>query len=351
MEPLHRTVSHGSQQSRRSSSGALSSPLLDHKAHYAEADHARLSSVAVKRASISMPLHMPTSLSQPLKSNPHRSPPSRRPSRAHSEHNLLTHILHQHMMASSGPPDSSAVIDDADATPTQTHNNSEPNLNLAVPRQDNDDSNRLSFSLYQLGSALYDRARGAVSTASSVAGSETDGASDFQLPLTRKNTQALKTLPTPRHCACAQPSQEKQPLALTFFLSAHSNQSKPQQDPTLLPSRCPPPCNINHTRRPPPPWTATMISRCPPLQNLPRPQPLQEPASLAPSLAKLPPLQTQTLAAELLNHEESAVAQSTAQARAQNVPNKTSLYPLARSAFALWTVRPEASPVATSLTD
>ncbi|KAH0386113.1 hypothetical protein KCU89_g17121, partial [Aureobasidium melanogenum] len=79
-------------------------------------------------------------------------------------------------MASSSLPDSSAIIDDADATPTQTHN-SEPNLNLAVPRQDNDDSNRLSFSLYQLGSALYDRARVAVSTASSVAGSETDGAS------------------------------------------------------------------------------------------------------------------------------------------------------------------------------
>ncbi|KAG9795677.1 hypothetical protein KCU95_g3524, partial [Aureobasidium melanogenum] len=77
-------------------------------------------------------------------------------------------------MASSSLPDSSAIIDDADATPTQTHNNSEPNLNLAVPRQDHDDSNRLSFSLYQLGSALYDRARGAVSTASSVAGSETD---------------------------------------------------------------------------------------------------------------------------------------------------------------------------------
>ncbi|KAH0007750.1 hypothetical protein KCU72_g15915, partial [Aureobasidium melanogenum] len=187
MEPLHRTVSHGSQQSRRSSSGALSSPLLDHKAHYAEADHARLSSAAVKRASISMPMSMPMPL--PLKSNLHRSPPSRRPSRAHSEHNLLTHVLQQHIMASSSLPDSSAIIDDADATPTQTHNNSEPNLNLAVPRQDNDDSNRLSFSLYQLGSALYDRARGAVSTASSVAGSETDASLDSQ------NTQALKTLP------------------------------------------------------------------------------------------------------------------------------------------------------------
>lgn len=149
----------------------MSSPLLDHKAHYAEADHARLSSAAVKRASISMPLP------HPLKSNLHSSPPSRRPSRAHSEHNLLTHVLQQHIMASSSLPDSSAIIDDADATPTQTHNNSEPNLNLAVPRQDNDESNRLSFSLYQLGSALYDRARGAVSTASSVAGSETDGAS------------------------------------------------------------------------------------------------------------------------------------------------------------------------------
>lgn len=82
-------------------------------------------------------------------------------------------------MASSSLPDSSAIIDDADATPTQTHHSSESNLNLnlAVPRQDADDSNRLSFSLYQLGSALYDRARGAVSTASSVAGSETDGAS------------------------------------------------------------------------------------------------------------------------------------------------------------------------------
>ncbi|KAG9806921.1 hypothetical protein KCU77_g21616, partial [Aureobasidium melanogenum] len=156
------------------------------------ADHARLSSAAVKRASISMPMAMPL----PLKSNLHRSPPSRRPSRAHSEHNLLTHVLQQHIMASSSLPDSSAIIDDADATPTQTHNNSEPNLNLAVPRQDNDDSNRLSFSLYQLGSALYDRARGAVSTASSVAGSETDGVSAcFLASLDSQNTQAPKTLP------------------------------------------------------------------------------------------------------------------------------------------------------------
>lgn len=174
-QPLHPALSNGSHQSRRSSSGASSCPLLDHKAHhyYAEADHARLSSAAVKRASISMPLPLPL----PLKSNLHSSPPPRRPSRAHSEHNLLTHVLQQHIMASSSLPDSSAILDDADATPTQTHNNSEPNLSLAVPRQDTDESNRLSFSLYQLGSALYDRARGAVSTASSVAGSETDGAS------------------------------------------------------------------------------------------------------------------------------------------------------------------------------
>ena len=169
MEPLHRTSSSGSQQSRRSSSAShvLSSPLLDHKAHYAEPDVARLSSAAVKRASISMP--------HPLKSNPHLSPPPRRASRANSEHNLLAHVLQAHRMASSSLPDSSAIIDDSDATPIATHHNSEPNL--AVPRQDNDDSNRLSFSLYQLGSALYDRARGAVSStpASSVAGSETDG--------------------------------------------------------------------------------------------------------------------------------------------------------------------------------
>ncbi|KAI4841629.1 hypothetical protein E4T44_07768, partial [Aureobasidium sp. EXF-8845] len=80
-------------------------------------------------------------------------------------------------MASSSLPDSSAIIDDNDATPTQTHHNSEPILNLAPPRQDTDDSSRSSFSgLYQLGSALYDRALGAVSTASSVAGSETDAA-------------------------------------------------------------------------------------------------------------------------------------------------------------------------------
>jgi len=176
MEPLHRTGSHESWKSRRSSSGAshshpLSLPLLDHNAPYAEADRARLSSAAVKRASISMP----------LESNPrlHVSPQARRPSRANSEHNLLTTVLQAHIMASSSLPDSSAIIDDNDATPTQTHHNSEPVLNLAPPRQDTDDSSRSSFSLYQLGSALYDRAVGAVSTASSVAGSETDGVSTF----------------------------------------------------------------------------------------------------------------------------------------------------------------------------
>jgi hypothetical protein len=116
----------------------------------------------------------------PLESNPrlHLSPQQqRRPSRANSEHNLLTTVLQAHIMASSSLSDSSAIIDDNDATPTQTHHNSEPILNLAPPRQDTDDSSRSSFSLYQLGSALYDRALGAVSTASSVAGSETDGAS------------------------------------------------------------------------------------------------------------------------------------------------------------------------------
>jgi hypothetical protein len=116
----------------------------------------------------------------PLESNPrlHLSPQQqRRPSRANSEHNLLTTVLQAHIMASSNLSDSSAIIDDNDATPTQTHHNSEPILNLAPPRQDTDDSSRSSFSLYQLGSALYDRALGAVSTASSVAGSETDGVS------------------------------------------------------------------------------------------------------------------------------------------------------------------------------
>jgi hypothetical protein len=179
MEPLHRTGSHESRKSRRSSSGAsfshpLSLPLLDNTQQYGEADRARLSSAAVKRASISMP----------LESNPrlHVSPQqhARRPSRANSEHNLLTTVLQAHIMASSSLPDSSAIIDDNDATPTQTQHNSEPILNLAPPRQDTDDSSRSSFSgLYQLGSALYDRALGAVSTASSVAGSETDGALIF----------------------------------------------------------------------------------------------------------------------------------------------------------------------------
>lgn len=202
MEPLHRTSSSESQQSRRSSSAShiLSSPSLHHKAHYAEPDVARLSSAAVKRASISMP--------HPSKSNPHLSPPPRRASRANSEHNLLAHVLQAHRMASSSLADSSAIIDDSDATPIATHHNSEPNL--AVPRQDNDDSNRLSFSLYQLGSALYDRARGAVSStpASSVAGSETDGKflAHF-LNLFSAHQDPLRFVF--RHCACAQPSQPK----------------------------------------------------------------------------------------------------------------------------------------------
>lgn len=181
MEPLHRTASHESRKSRRSSSSTsyshpLSSPLLDHT-HYAEADRARLSSAAVKRASISMPLELESNARLHLSSRQ----PARRPSRANSEHNLLTTVLQAHIMASSSLPDSSAIIDDNDATPTQTQHNSEPTLNLAPPRQDTDDSSRSSFSLYQLGSALYDRALGAVSTASSVAGSETDGASTFVL--------------------------------------------------------------------------------------------------------------------------------------------------------------------------
>ena len=169
MEPLHRTWSSESQRSSESSQSHTQhqSPLLDHKAHYAEADAARVSSVAVKRASISMP--------HPSKPNPHLSP--RRPSKADSEHNLFASLLHTRAMASSNLADSSSAIDDTDVTPTATQH-SEPNLQ--VPRSDTDsDSNRLSFSLYQLGSALYDRARGAVSStpASSVAGSETDGTS------------------------------------------------------------------------------------------------------------------------------------------------------------------------------
>jgi hypothetical protein len=231
MEPLHRTGSHESRKSRRSSSGAsfshpLSLPLLDNTQQYAEADRARLSSAGVKRASISMPLESNTRL--------HVSPQqqARRPSRANSEHNLLTTVLQAHIMASSSLPDSSAIIDDNDATPTQTHHNSEPILNLAPPRQDTDDSSRSSFSgLYQLGSALYDRALGAVSTASSVAGSETDGASIFVsptlVPLCHFHFSSFvsfnscasklcqsKTSPRPfdpifRHCACAPPSQRK----------------------------------------------------------------------------------------------------------------------------------------------
>lgn len=175
MEPLHRTTSIESQHSRRRSSAASlsnwhSSPLLDHKVQYAEADAARVSKAAVKRASISMP--------HPLKPNPHVPPCPRRLSRSSCDHTLLAQVLSSktRAMAPSSLPDSSAIDDSVDVTPTPSHH-SEPNLQ--VPRQDNDDSSRLSFSLYQLGSALYDRARGAVSStpASSVAGSETDGAS------------------------------------------------------------------------------------------------------------------------------------------------------------------------------
>ena len=263
MEPLHRTASHESRKPRRSSSGAsyshpLSLPLLDHNAPYAEADRARLSSAAVKRASISMPLESNARL--------HVSSPqaARRPSRANSEHNLLTTVLQAHIMASSSLPDSSAIIDDNDATPTQTHHNSEPTLNLAPPRQDTDDSSRSSFSLYQLGSALYDRALGAVSTASSVAGSETDGASIFVLPCL--STLCLSALspsfanpkhPRPfdpifRHCACAPPSQEKQLTKHAPNFLSYLTINKPLQNLTLLPSRCLP-LSTARTRRPPPP--------------------------------------------------------------------------------------------------
>jgi hypothetical protein len=101
-------------------------------------------------------------------------------------------------LSSPSLPDSSAILDDNDndPTPTATQHNSDTHLSLLVPRQDHDgDSNRPSFSsLYQLGSALYDRARGAVGSTptGSVAGSETDGMFDGQdslsklfMPLTR----------------------------------------------------------------------------------------------------------------------------------------------------------------------
>ncbi|KAL1311320.1 hypothetical protein AAFC00_001498 [Neodothiora populina] len=88
-------------------------------------------------------------------------------------------------------PDSSAIEDDHDATPTtdvRQGDNISPTPSLLEstqnhPRSDPDaDSNRVSFSsIYQIGSALYDRARGAMGSGSaagsgpsSVAGSEPD---------------------------------------------------------------------------------------------------------------------------------------------------------------------------------
>lgn len=201
-----RTRSTSSSRSRRSShtltAPSTSSSSFNRKDLYSNPDSARSSGGEVEKANISMPAP-----SSKLNSNPRSSyqPQSqRRPSSSYSRHSSINtsdhnrkysdiSILSRHLrasMAASNLHDSSAIDDDLSTESSSTlepkslgnvsPTTSLPDSALQVPRQDNDsDQNRSSFSsLYQIGSALYDRARGAMASGpSSVAGSEPDSTS------------------------------------------------------------------------------------------------------------------------------------------------------------------------------
>lgn len=104
-------------------------------------------------------------------------------------------------------PDSSAIDDSNDTTAAieeQRRGNlsptgSIPDSALQIPRSDNDsDANRVSFSsIYQIGSALYDRARGAMASApSSVAGSEPDISQPYGATTATSNTTVTTSTST-----------------------------------------------------------------------------------------------------------------------------------------------------------
>lgn len=210
---LHRTTSRDSTRSRRSShslvgSSSLSAPsgpagsaaasssaANNRKELYSGIDTARITGgQVVEKANLSMPGAPSSKLFvNPRSSNSYN--PQRRPSSSYSRSSFSSHqrkpsentIVTQYSQAvmASTLPDSSAIDDSQDTTSIleeRRRGNISPTASLSdstlqLPRSENDaDGNRVSFSsIYQMGSALYDRARGAMASApSSVAGSEPD---------------------------------------------------------------------------------------------------------------------------------------------------------------------------------
>lgn len=180
----HDTASNGTSHSRSSSfSLVAASPALGSAAFrkdlYSQVDSAKTSGAEVEKGSISMP--PPSNTHKPPSSSAYNPTSQRRPSSSYSQSTYSSHhrkhsdslIIRPNLaparMASS-LPDPEAIDDSHEATPTAS---SLPDAALQVP---DTDANRVSFSsIYQIGSALYDRARGAMASApSSIAGSEPD---------------------------------------------------------------------------------------------------------------------------------------------------------------------------------
>ena len=165
MEPLERVESADSVRSRASSHhlSAASPALNRRKSRFADA---QTDSGDVERASISMP-----------------PPNSKLGPRQFSSQRRLSRTLDLGLQDTTNKMKSTSAIDDSEGTPTldgARKGNVSPTASLPdpvflAPRSEPDlESNRMSFSsLYTYGSALYDRARGAmISAPSSVADSE-----------------------------------------------------------------------------------------------------------------------------------------------------------------------------------
>ena len=169
MEPLERTTSIESDRSRRGShtlSAASSPSFPDRKARHVGAD---TTAPCVDPASLIMPA-------------PKIHP--RRPSRI-AEYSFTASGLRDQNSRMKEPQEQAVVVEETGrTTPTleaMRRGNVSPTGSLPEPafpsrRSEPDlDSNRLSFSSwYNIGSAIYDRARAMASTPSSVAESEAD---------------------------------------------------------------------------------------------------------------------------------------------------------------------------------
>lgn len=243
MEPLERTTSAESVRSRASNSShhlpAASAGPSSRKGRFVDAD---TTSGDVDRASISMPPP-----SSKLVARPHGS---RRPSKA-SESSIPS-VTAQLQELGYKMRDTSA-IDDSENTPTlegtrKSNVSPAPSLpDAALHGQRSEpslESNRMSFSsFYNMGSALYDRARGAISsTPSSVAGSESDVRGEGNGATTATSALSVTT--------------SSQNGALSPSLSGVDSTQVPQvaqteATPTGTPSRAPTPAQMTSNGRQP----------------------------------------------------------------------------------------------------